>query len=86
MSRPVVGSFVQVRGLLGVHNGAETVSAVVTRVWSSMQLGAHLVWLVNLHVFHDGPETVWRPHVYLFPDEQAARAVPGFNAWWPPSG
>ncbi|GGS87725.1 hypothetical protein GCM10010156_52810 [Planobispora rosea] len=78
---PTIGQFVHARGRLGVRNGADVVPAVITRVWGRATIGSHDVWLVNLHVFHDGPETAWRPNVYLFATETEARSFPGWNAW-----
>lgn len=81
MSQPAIGCMVHTRAPLGVYNGAETVPAVITRVWTQTTLAGLDVWVVNLRIFHDGPETVWRTTVYLFDDEAAARSLPGFNAW-----
>jgi len=68
------------------NNGVDYAAATITRVWGPFTAGDG--WTVNLKIFLDGNETLWRTSVYLYPDRATAEAYsaaeqPLGRAWWP---
>ena len=80
-----VGSIVQTRAPVGVQSGSAVIPALVTKVWDRTTVLGFPVWVVNLRLFFDGPDSLWRPHVYVFEDAAAASVIPGVTAWLIPS-
>lgn len=60
-----------------LNNGADTASAIITRVWSDT--------VVNVRVFLDASnETPARTSVALYPTADEAVTSGQHVAWWPP--
>lgn len=85
MPKPTIARTVIAVGGVAASNGNDLAPATITRVWSQREDGS---WLVNLVVFPDASnQPRAATSVYLYPDEDAARAGTKHEsttaAFWP---
>jgi hypothetical protein len=79
--QPSLGRIVIAQADPAFNNGSDAAPAIITRVWGDRGDGS---WTVNVRIFLDGDETLWKTSWIVFDTEEQAREYGPGGLWWPP--